>query len=169
MDLSKILAISGKPGLFNSLAQTKTGVVVESLIDGKRFPAFAHERISSLAEISVFTNDDDMPLEDVFKKIFEKYEGGQAIDHKISGDKLKAFLLEIVPDYDQERVYTSDIKKIVMWYNLLIENEMLDFSEEETTEETEAAVDEDAETAESEPEVSEPTRESDDQEATDEK
>jgi hypothetical protein len=131
MDLSKILAISGKPGLFNSVAQTKTGVVVESLIDGKRFPAFAHERISSMAEISVFTVDDDLPLEDVFKKIYEKYEGKQAIDHKASGDDLKAFMLEILPEYDQDRVYTSDIKKIVMWYNLLVEKEMLDFTEEE--------------------------------------
>jgi hypothetical protein len=132
MDLSKILAISGKTGLFNSLAQTKTGVVVESLIDGKRFPAFAHDRISSLAEISVFTNEDDVPLEDVFKKMFEKYEGKQAIDHKADGDELKALMLEILPDYDQERVYTSDIKKIVMWYNLLVEKEMLDFSDEES-------------------------------------
>jgi hypothetical protein len=136
MDLSKILAISGKPGLFNSIAQTKTGVVVESLIDGKRFPAFAHERISSLAEISVFTIEDDMPLKDVFKKIYEKYEGSQAIDHKAGGAELKAFMLEIIPDYDQDRVYTSDIKKIVMWYNLLVEKEMLDFSEDEAAEET---------------------------------
>ena len=136
MDLSKLLAISGKPGLFNSLAQTKTGVVVESLIDGKRFPAFAHERISSLAEISVFTNEDDVSLEKVFKKIYEKYEAKQAIDHKSDGKELKAFMLEILPDYDQERVYTSDIKKIVMWYNLLVEKDMLDFSEDEEAEET---------------------------------
>jgi hypothetical protein len=138
MDLSKVLAISGKPGLYDSVAQTKTGVVVESLIDGKRFPAFAHERISSLAEISVFTVEDDLPLEDVFKKIYEKYEGKQAIDHKASGDDLKAFMLEILPEYDQDRVYTSDIKKIVMWYNLLVEKEMLDFTEKEEAVETEA-------------------------------
>ncbi len=112
---------------------------------------------------------DDMPLEDVFKKIFVKYVGSQAIDHKTCGDKLKAFMLEIIPDYDQERVYTSDIKKIVMWYNLLIENEMIDFSEAQTTEEREAAVDEAVERTASEPEVSERTRESDAQEAIDEK
>ena len=146
MDLSKILAISGKPGLFKNIAQTKSGVVVESLIDGKRFPAFAHERISSLAEISVFTIDDDLPLRDVLKKIHGKYEGGQAIGHKSSGPELKAFMIELIPDYDQERVYTSDIKKILMWYNLLVEKEMLDFSEDEEAEETEEATDENAET-----------------------
>lgn len=157
MDLSKLLAISGKPGLFKSLAQTKTGVVVESLIDGKRFPAFAHERISSLAEISVFTNEDDVPLEKVFKKIYEKYEAKQAIDHKSDGKELKAFMLEILPDYDQERVYTSDIKKIVMWYNLLVEKDMLDFTEDESEEEskeetTEASGSEQEETTELEQE-----------------
>jgi hypothetical protein len=134
MDLSKILAISGKPGLYKNIAQTKSGVVVESLTDGKRFPAFAHERISSLAEISVFTTDEDVPLKDVFRKIYEKYEGEKCIDHKVSGDELKAFLEEILPDYDRERVYTSDIKKIVMWYNLLVEKEMMDFSDEEEEE-----------------------------------
>jgi len=161
MDLSKILAISGKPGLFNSVAQTKTGVVVESLIDGKRFPAFAHERISSLAEISVFTVDDDLPLEDVFKKIFEKYDGKKTIDHKASGDELKAFMLEILPDYDQDRVYTSDIKKIAMWYNLLVEKDMLDFTgeEEAADENTEAK-----ETTTEEPKEAEPKK---DQEAAD--
>jgi len=134
MDLSKILAISGKPGLYKNIAQTKSGVVVESLTDGKRFPAFAHERISSLAEISVFTTDEDVPLKDVFRKIYEKYEGEKCIDHKVSGNELKAFLEEILPDYDRERVYTSDIKKIVMWYNLLVEKEMMDFSDEEEEE-----------------------------------
>ncbi len=134
MDLSKILAISGKPGLYKNIAQTKSGVVVESLTDGKRFPAFAHERISSLAEISVFTTDEDVPLKDVFRKIYEKYEGEKCIDHKVSGDELKAFLEEILPDYDRERVYTSDIKKIVMWYNLLVEKEIMDFSDEEEEE-----------------------------------
>ena len=131
MDLSKILAISGKPGLYKNIAQTKSGVVVESLTDGKRFPAFAHEKISSLAEISVFTTDEDIPLNDVFRKIYEKYEGGKCIDHKVSSDELKAFFEEILPEYDRERVYTSDIKKIVMWYNLLVEKEMMDFSDEE--------------------------------------
>jgi len=131
MDLSKILAISGKPGLFQNIAQTKTGVIVESLVDGKRFPAFSHERISSLAEISVFTQSEDVPLKTVLKKIFEKYQGGKAIDHKASGAELRDFMEEVAPDYDKERVYSSDIKKLVMWYNLLVEKGLLDFSDEE--------------------------------------
>lgn len=134
MDLTKILAISGKPGLYKSLGQTKTGLIVESLIDGKRFPAFSHERMSSLAEISVFTVDEDVSLKDVLKKIHEKYEGGQAISSSASGNELKTFMEEVLPNYDPDRVYTSDIKKIVNWYNLLAEKEMLDFTDDEEAE-----------------------------------
>ena len=131
MDLTKILAISGKPGLYNMVAQTKSGVIVESLLDKKRFPAFSHDRISSLAEISIFTTDEDLPLKDVLKKVFEKYSGGSAISNKSSNNELKAFMEEILPNYDKDRVYVSDIKKLVFWYNLLQENGLLDFSEEE--------------------------------------
>ncbi len=131
MDLKEIMAISGKPGLYKMIAQTKTGMVVESLLDGKRFTAFAHERISSLEEISIYTEDEDMTLYDVFKAIFEKEGGKASIDHKAPGNELKAYLLEFVPNYDQERVYKSDIKKIIMWYNILADNEMLEFTEEE--------------------------------------
>ena len=131
MDLKDILSIAGKPGLFKNIGQAKSGVIVESLIDGKRFPAFAHERISSLAEISVFTHEDDVPLVDVFKKIYEKFEGKEAIDSKAGGKELKAFMKEVLPDYDEERVYTSDIKKMVSWYNLLLSKGMVEFTEEE--------------------------------------
>ncbi len=134
MDLSKILAISGKPGLYKNVGQTKTGVIVESITDGKRFPAFAHERISSLAEISIFTTGEDIPLEDVFKKIYEKYDGEKVLDKKPGGTELKEFLAEVLPDYDRDRVYVSDIKKLVQWYNLLVEHDMMEFSEEEAPE-----------------------------------
>ena len=134
MDLTKILAIAGKPGLYNMVAQTKSGVIVESLIDQKRFPAFSHDRISSLSEISIFTTDEDLPLKEVLKKVFEKYNGEQAISNKSSNDQLKTFMEEILPNYDKERVYVSDIKKLVVWYNLLQENGLLDFTEEEQTE-----------------------------------
>jgi hypothetical protein len=133
MDLTKILAIAGKPGLYNMIAQTKSGVIVESLIDKKRFPAFSHDRISSLAEISIFTTDEDLPLKDILKKVFEKYDGGPAISNKATNNELKAFMEEILPTYDKERVYVSDIKKLVVWYNLLQEHGMLDFTEEENT------------------------------------
>lgn len=130
MDLSTILAISGKPGLCKSVAQTKNGLIVESLIDGKRFPVFTHERMSSLAEISVFAVDEDVPLDEVLKNIYQKYDGKPAISPSSNGDQLKAFMKEVMPNYDEDRVYTSDIKKILTWYNLLAEKEMLDFTEE---------------------------------------
>ncbi len=131
MDLKDILAIAGKPGLFKMVGQTKNGVVVESLLDGKRFTAFVHERISSLEEISIYTETEDLPLKDIFRKIYDKWEGKAAINPKSSPEDLKDFFLKAVPDYDEERVYPSDIKKVVRWYNLLHENDMLHFEEED--------------------------------------
>jgi hypothetical protein len=156
MDLTKILAISGKPGLFKTLGQTKTGLIVESIIDGKRFPAFSHERMSSLAEISVFAADEDVSLEEVLKRIYEKHEGKPAINPSAKGEELKAFMKEILPNYDEERVYTSDIKKIITWYNLLAEKEMLDFTEEK---EEEKKVEDTTETETPAPAQEQPTEE----------
>lgn len=141
MDLSKILSISGKRGLFKVVSQLKNAVLVESLIDQKRFPAFAHEKISTLEEISVFTTGEDMQLKNVFKTMFGKQEGKPAIDTKSDDNALKSFFLQIVPDYDPERVYASDIKKIIGWYNLLVDNNLLDFAEkEEEKKETESGM-----------------------------
>ncbi len=135
MDLSKILSLAGKNGLFKVVSQAKNAVIVESLIDGKRFPAFGNEKISSLEEISVFTTGDDIPLKEVFKAFHLKLEGKPAIDSKSDNITLKKFFLEMVPAYDQDRVYVSDIKKMVSWYNMLLQQDLLDFSEkaEETT------------------------------------
>jgi hypothetical protein len=131
MDLSKILSISGKSGLFKVVSQLKNAVLVESIIDKKRFPAFAHEKISSLEEIAVFTATEDKPLKDILKAMFEKQEGKPGPDSHSDNKVLQAFFLEVVPDYDTERVYISDIRKIIGWYNLLAENNLLDFSEKE--------------------------------------
>jgi len=131
MDLSKILSISGKTGLYQVVSQLKNAVLVESLTDKHRFPAFSHEKISSLEEIAVFTASEDKPLKDILKMIFEKEQGKTAIDPKSDNKKLQAYFLEVVPDYDQERVYQSDIRKIISWYNLLVEHNLLDFSEKE--------------------------------------
>ena len=131
MDLSKILSISGKPGLYKMLAQTKNGLVVESLIDGKRFTAFSHERVSTLEEISIYTDDEDMPLKDVLKAIYDKQGGKAAMSHKSDGKELKVFFEEAVPEYDKENVYVSDIKKVIGWYNTLVEHKLIDFAEEE--------------------------------------
>lgn len=135
MDLSKVLSISGKPGLFKMIAQTKNGMVVESMIDKKKFTAFAHERISSLEEISIFAEDEDVSLIDVFKLIYEKQDGEKALSHKSNNKELKEFFEEILPSYDKDRVYISDIKKVINWYNLLAERDFFDFSEEEKKEE----------------------------------
>ncbi len=134
-DLTKIMAISGRPGLYRMITQAKNGVVVESMADGKRFTAFAHERISTLEEISVFTSGEDLPLKQVFKMISEKLTGAPAIDPKSEQTDLKTYFAEFVPEYDSERVYPSDIRKILTWYNILVENQMLDFTEEEKEEE----------------------------------
>ena len=129
MDLSKILSISGKPGLFQVVSQLKNAVLVESLLDKKRFPAFAHEKISSMEEIAVFTATEDKPLKEILKAIYDKEEGKPALDAKSDKKLLQAYFLEVVPDYDVERVYLSDIRKILGWYNLLLEHELLDFTE----------------------------------------
>ncbi len=145
MDLSKILSISGKSGLFKVVSNVKNAVIVESLLDQKRFPAFGHEKISSLEEISVFTQGEDMPLKDVFKAFFTKLEGKPAIDAKSDNPVLKKFFGEMIPDFDPDRVYVSDIKKMISWYNLLLEHKLIDFTkkkeekeEEEKTQETPA-------------------------------
>lgn len=129
MDLSKILTITGKPGLYKQIAQAKNGVVVESITDQKRFQAFGNEKISSLEEISVFTTGEDKPLKDIFKIIFEKQNGQPSIDVKSSNDVLKKYFEEIVPDYDKDRVYVSHIRKIISWYNLLQQENLLNFSD----------------------------------------
>jgi hypothetical protein len=131
MDLSKILAISGKPGLYMMISETNTGLLVEAMDTKKRFPVFAHEKISSLEEISIFTEDEDLPLKEVLKKIYDSLQGKKAPDHKGDPKDLKAFFKEAVPEYDEERVYNSDIKKVIQWYNQLHEHKMLDFTEEE--------------------------------------
>jgi hypothetical protein len=138
MDLKEILSVSGKPGLFKTIAQTKTGVIIESLTDGKRIQAFASDKISSLGEISIFTSSEDMPLREVFRLIQEKNGDQPAPDAKSNDQALKAFFETIVPDYDRERVYTSHMRKLVQWYNLLIANGINDFQApaDETEDET---------------------------------
>ncbi len=135
--LKGILAVSGQGGLFKIVSQAKNSIIVESLIDGKRMPAYATSRISALEDISIFTEEGDVKLADVFKNISEKEDGGQAISHKASSNDLKNYFEEILPDYDKDRVYVSDMKKVIQWYNLLQEKEVLNFDEEEAaTEET---------------------------------
>lgn len=119
MVLKDILAISGEPGLFKFVAQGKNAIVVEHLETKKRGSAFGSARVSSLEEISIFTEKEDLPLGKVFDLIFDKEAGGKAIDYKSDPEKLKAYFSEVLPEYDKDKVYVSDIKKVVLWYNIL--------------------------------------------------
>jgi hypothetical protein len=134
MDLSKILSISGKPGLFTLISQAKSGALIESLLDGKRQTAFANAKISSLQDISIFTIDEDIPLVKVFQEIYKKEDGKDCIDPKSDSKKLIAYMKEIVPNFDSERVYVSDMKKLFTWYNLLNSNGLIDLKEENEAE-----------------------------------
>jgi hypothetical protein len=135
MDLSKILSISGKPGLYKMVGEAKNNLIVESLTDGKRGPAFPHERISSLQEISIYTETDDASLEDVLKNLHEIQEGKPAPNpKKASSKELKELFEKALPDYDKDAVYVSDIKKVFNWYNTLLAKDLLDFSEEDMEE-----------------------------------
>lgn len=119
MNIEKILSISGKPGLYALKVQTRSGFVAESLIDGKKITVGMKSNVSLLSEISLYTYSEEKPLADVLRAIAVKENEGPAISHKEDNDKLTAYFLEVVSDYDQSRVYPSDIKKILNWYNIL--------------------------------------------------
>ena len=137
--LKGILSISGQSGLFKLVAESKNNIIVESLDTQKRIPVYSTAKVSALEDIAIYTETGDVPLRDVLKSIFDKEEGALALSHKASGNELKAYFGEVVPEYDQDRVYISDIKKVLQWYNALQEKEMLDFSEtEEEKEEPES-------------------------------
>jgi hypothetical protein len=138
MNLTGIISISGKPGLHRVVAQGNNNVIVESLTDKKRFPAHGNNRISALEDISIYTQGEDMPLREVFTAIFKKENGGAAISHKESEAKLVAYMKEVLPEYDQDRVYLSDIRKLFQWYNLLQQAGLLALEEEKAEEPAEA-------------------------------
>ncbi len=133
--LKDILSISGYGGLYRYISQGRSGIIVESLEDKNRMNASATAKISALEDIAIFTDTEDLPLKDIFKKISEKENGGLAIAHKSSANELKNYFAEVLPDYDRDRVYVSDIKKVINWYNILHKFEMLNFEEEEVKEE----------------------------------
>jgi hypothetical protein len=119
MSVDKILAISGKPGLYALKIQTRTGFVAESLIDGKKITVGLRSNVSLLSEISVYTYDGEIRLAEVFRKIAEKEDNGPALSHKEDNAKLESYFREVLPEFDEDRVYASDIKKILNWYNML--------------------------------------------------
>ena len=119
MNLEKILAISGKPGLYVLKVQTRTGFVAESLADGKKITVNLKSNVSLLSEISIYTYEGEKPLAEIMQKIADKESKGPALSNKEDNAKLTAYFKEILPDYDEERVYPSDIKKVLNWYNML--------------------------------------------------
>lgn len=138
--LETILAITGKPGLYKLISRGHNMLIVESLVDGKRMPTYSRDKIVALADISMFTNGDDIALSEVLTKVGEK-EGLKvaSFDPKKADNKqLAAYFTEILPDWDQDRVYPSDIRKLVVWYNILINAGITDFSVKSAEEEAEA-------------------------------
>ncbi len=136
MILKDILSISGEPGLFKFIAQGKNAIIVEHLETKKRSSAYGSAKVSSLEDIAIFTEKEDMPLGKVFDLIYEKSEGGLAIDSKSDPVKLKAWFEEMLPDYSRDKVYLSDIKKVAQWYNILHNLDMLVKEEPEENIET---------------------------------
>lgn len=140
--LKTVLSISGKPGLYKLISHGKNMLIVESLADKKRFPAYGNEKIISLGDISMYTEDDDVSLANVFSAMKEK-ENGAAVSldvKKASPDDLYAYLGEVLPNFDRDRVHVSDIKKLISWYNLLVTNGMDDFKEEQEGEAEESSI-----------------------------
>ena len=127
MKLEKLIAISGKPGLYQIISQSKSGVIVESLTDKKRIPVNNVNNISTLNDIAIYTYEEEVPLKQVFLNIHEKEAGKKSIEPKSDKAALLEYFSTVLPEYDQERVYASNIKKVISWYNALVDAEF-DFS-----------------------------------------
>jgi len=130
MNLKDILAISGMSGLYKFVSQGRNGVIIEGLVDKKRMNASSSARVSALEDIAIYTDDKELPLKEVLRRIFQKESGKETIDPKSANDKLKKYFEEVVPDYDREKVYVSDIKKLLGWYNILLSQNMIDLVED---------------------------------------
>ena len=129
MNLKEILAISGQSGLYKYISQGRQGIIVESFEDKKRTCIYATQNVTTLEDIAIYSDDKEVPLADIFKAIYDKENGGKSINHKTSPEELKSYMEEILPNYDKERVYVSDIKKVVHWYNILHKHKLLKFDE----------------------------------------
>lgn len=138
--LKKILSVSGKPGLYKLVSQGKSMLIVEALTDGRRLPVYAREKIISLGDIAIYTDGDEVPLYEVLNSVKAKEEGKavSSIDaSRATPDELRAYMAEVLPNFDRERVYPTDIKRLLSWYNLLISAGITDFDPQESAEEEE--------------------------------
>jgi hypothetical protein len=132
MNLESIISITGKPGLFKVVSQTKNGLIVEAVTDGKRMPVQASEKVSALTDISIYTYEGDIPLLEVFEKLYKQTGGKAAVSHKVNPEELRAAMKNVVENFDQERVYNSDLKKMFQWFNTLIAADLLKPAKKET-------------------------------------
>ena len=140
MQLDKIISIGGRPGLYEVSVQTRTGVVATSLVDGKRVNASVRDQVSVLSEINIYGLEKEVPLREVFQMIYKKEEGKLcSVKPKSAASELEAFFFDVFQDYDEERVYPSDIKKVIQWYNILVEKSPEVFTEETPATEEEVA------------------------------
>ena len=138
MDITGIISISGKPGLFKVAAQGRNNIIVQSLDNGKKFPAFASDKISALEDICIYTYEEEVPLLDVYTKLAEKEGYKASISHKESPAKLREHVATYLPDCDEDRVYDQDLKKLYQWYNILVDKGFIVKGEKkEATEEEE--------------------------------
>jgi len=125
MDLSGIISVTGMGGLYKVISQTKSGLIVESLVDGKRLPVYSTSKLSSLDDISIYGQGDDIPLKNILRSIRDSKSGTSVPTSKDSNDAIKAAFAEFVPEFDEDRVYASDMKKVFVWYTLLNEKGLL--------------------------------------------
>lgn len=125
MELSKVISIAGKPGLYKVVGQMKNGVIVEGLDDKKRFPAYSTSKVSALVDISIYTEEEEVALFEVYMNFFKKYDGKVLEYNESDNDSMRNLLVEVLPTFDKERVYISDIKKMLKWYNNLISTGMM--------------------------------------------
>ena len=130
MELKEILAISGYSGLYRFVSQGRNGVIVEGLSDKNRLNAPASARVSALEDIAIYTSDKEVPLKEILRRIFTKENGGTCIDPKSPTDKLKKYFEEIIPEYDRDKVYVSDMKKVFTWYGILLADNLIDLKED---------------------------------------
>jgi hypothetical protein len=134
MELKDLMAISGYPGLYRFISQGRNAIIVESLEDKKRMSAYSTSRISTLEEIAVFTENEELPLAEVLKKMYRHSAGKEVISHKSHADEIRRYFEAALPEYDRDRVYVSDMKKIIQWYNLLLKYGLLKFEDDELRE-----------------------------------
>lgn len=140
IDLSGIISISGQPGLFKIIAQSKNGIIVEGLADKKRTNVYATTKVSTLSDISMFTTGEDKPIEEIMTAIFDKENGGAAVDNKADDKAVESYFAAVVPDYDKERVYVSNMRKLFSWYNTMQATGNLKKKEEGAASEEKAAL-----------------------------